>query len=155
MNTFKNDLELSRIFELELIKHLGNVERFEQVPSDKAFTEYDIKIFMSDGAEETYEVKCDFKSTITKNICIEYQQFRGGVMKKTGISKSKAKYWAIFSPIDINNYELFIITRKRLIKMINNQEYFDQKKTFDQSYIVLFKKDQIKNNSTYYKRVIN
>lgn len=150
MNNFKSDLDFSRIYEIELIKHLDNIDRFEQAP-DMAFSDYDIKIFKTDNTIETYEVKCDRIGSRTGNIAIEYQQFRQGIMKKTGISKSKAKYWAIFLIDEFLSYELFIIPRKKLIKMINNQEYFDSKKTYDNSFFVLFKKQQIKINSILYK----
>jgi hypothetical protein len=158
MNTFKNDLLLSQKYELELLKHLQNVERFEQAASDQPFTEYDIKIFMSDGSIKTYEVKCDkfcngFNGYSTNNIAIEYQQFREGIMKKTGISKSRAKYYAIFCLDSISGYELFIIKRKKLKMMINNKEFIDIKMTKDFSHFVLMTKEQIKDNSIYYKSV--
>lgn len=152
MSTFRQDLEKSRIFELELTKHIDH-DRFEQSSADYAFSEYDIKFFMCDGSIETHEVKVDYISATTGNIAIEYQQFREGIMKKTGISKSKANYYAIFSPKSIHEYELFVIDRKVLKKMINNQEFFDQKKTYDNSYFVLFKKEQIKAKSILYKNI--
>lgn len=152
MNSFKSDLDFSRIYEIELIKHLDNVDRFEQAP-DMAYYDHDIKIFKTDNTIETYEVKCDRIAYKTGNIAIEYQQFRSNILKKTGISKSRATYWAIFCIDEFNSYELFIIKRRTLIKMINNQEYITEKKTSDNSYFLLFKKDQIKDNCILYKNV--
>jgi hypothetical protein len=153
MNSFKKDLDQSRIYELELIKHLDDVDRFEQVSEKILFSDYDIKIFKNDGSTETYEIKCDRIAYKTGNIAIEYQQFRENKMKKTGISTSKALYWAIFCIDDFNSYDLYIIKRNTLIKMINNQEYITQKKTADNSYFLLFKKDKIKDNCILYKNV--
>jgi hypothetical protein len=156
MNSFKKDLDQSRIYELELIKHLDDVDRFEQSPDHYAFSDYDMKIFKKDGTNETYEIKCDricngnYK---TGNIAIEYQQFRENKMKKTGISTSKSNYWAIFCIDEFNSYDLYVIKRRTLIKMINNQEYITQKKTADNSYFLLFKKDKIKDNCILYKNV--
>jgi hypothetical protein len=157
MNKFHQDLEFARVYEIELIKHLENVNRFEQAP-DKVFSDYDMKIFKNDGSIETYEVKCDricngYNGYSSNNIAIEYQQFREGIMKKTGISKSKSNYWAIFCLDEFNAYELLIISRKKLIKMINNQEFISKKKSFDNSYFVLFKKQQIKDNCILYKSI--
>jgi hypothetical protein len=159
MNTFKKDLEQSRIYELELIKHLKDVDRFEQAPDDIAFYDYDIKIYKTDETIETHEVKCDkycngYNGFSSGNIAIEYQQFREGKIKKTGISKSKAKYYSIFCLDSLDGYELFIIERKKLKQMINNQEFIANKKTSDESFFVLFKKSQIKNNSVLYKYII-
>lgn len=154
--TFYADLNKSRIYELELIKHLNDVDRFEQSPDDIPFHDYDIKVFKTDNTIETFEVKCDLQcngKNISNNIAIEYQQFREGIMKKTGISKSKAKYYAIFCIDDFDGYELFIIDTYKLKTMINNQEFISSKKTFDNSHFVLFKKQQIKNNSIIYKSI--
>ncbi len=154
--SFYADLNKSRIYELELIKHPNDVDRFEQSPDDIAFHDYDLKVFKTDNTIDTYEVKCDLQCNgkyKTDNIAIEYQQFREGIMKNTGISKSKAKYYAIFCIDDFLSYELFIIERRKLKTMINNQEFISSKKTFDNSYFVLFKKQQIKDNSIMYKSI--
>jgi len=155
---FQKDLELSRIFELELLKHVNDVDRFEQSPNNSVFSDYDIKIFKNDGSIETHEVKCDkycngYNGYSTNNIAIEYQQFREGIMKKTGISKSKAKYYSIFCLNALDGYELFIIERKKLKEMINNQEFIANKKTSDNSFFVLFQKSKIKNNCIMYKSI--
>lgn len=155
MSSFKSDLEQSRIYELELLKHL-EYSSYSQSPDNVAFSNYDIKIIKKDNTIETYEVKVDkycngFNGYQSNNIAIEYQQFREGIMKKTGISKSKSDYYAIFCLDEFNGYELFIIDRYILKAMINNQEFFEQKKTYDNSYFVLFKKQQIKDNSIFYK----
>lgn len=149
MNKFQQDLQFSRVFEIELIKHLEDVDRFEQVLDHIAFYDYDIKIFKNNGNIETYEVKCDRIAYKTGNIAIEY--FNRG--KKSGIQTSKATYYAIFCIDDLNSYELYIIPRKKLIKMINKQEFFMNKKTFDDSHFVLFKKQQIKDNCILYKSI--
>jgi len=152
MSSFKSDLEQSRIYELELLKHL-EYSSYSQSPDNVAFSNYDIKIIKKDNTIETYEVKCDRIAQRSRNIAIEFQQFRNNEMKKTGIQTSKANYYAIFCIGEFNSYDLYIISRKKLIKMINNQEYFDTKKTFDNSYFVLFKKQQIKDNSILFKSV--
>jgi hypothetical protein len=156
INTFKRDLEQSRIYELELLKHLKDVDKYERAPDNIAFSDYDIKIFKTDGKIETYEVKCDkycngYNGFSSGNIAIEYQQFREQKMKKSGISKSKAKYYSIFCLDALDGYELFIIERRKLKQMINNQEFVSNKKTSDESFFVLFKKSQIKNNCILYK----
>ena len=66
-------------------------------------------------------------------------------MKPSGISKSKAQFWGIFCPFNNQEYELFVIDRKILKKMINDQEFLMNKKTNDNSFFVLF------NNSYKYK----
>jgi hypothetical protein len=152
MSSFKSDLEQSRIYELELLKHL-EYSSYSQSPDNVAFSNYDIKIIKKDNTIETYEVKCDRIAQRSGNIAIEFQQFRNNEMKKTGIQSSKANFYAIFCIGEFNSYDLYIISRKKLIKMINNQEYFDTKKTFDNSYFVLFKKQQIKDNSILFKSV--
>jgi hypothetical protein len=158
MANFKTDLDFSRIYELRLIENLSGVDRFEQSPSDVSFTPYDIKIFTCENREETYEVKVDrycngYNGYKSSNIAIEYKQFRGGVMKPSGISKSKAQFWGIFCPFNNQEYELFVIDRKILKKMINDQEFLMNKKTNDNSFFVLFKKEQIKNKCILYKHI--
>lgn len=155
-NQFEIDLKFGQKFEEELLKHL-DYDSYEQAPTDKIFKLWDIKI-IKNGKNETYEIKCDkycngYNGYSTNNIAIEYQQFREGIMKKTGISKSKSNYYAIFCLDELNGYEFFIIDRRKLKAMINNQEFIEQKKTYDNSYFVLFKKQQIKDNSIIYKYI--
>jgi hypothetical protein len=149
MNTFKEDLEFSNKYELELLNHL-EYDKFEQVPNDISFSDYDIKTYLN-NQETSYEVKVDRICNIKNsgNLAIEYECNN----KKSGISTSKANYWALFAPFSYGGYELFIIARKKLIKMINNNEYIDNKKTLSGSEFVLFKKEQIKKNSIIYKTI--
>lgn len=138
MNQFEKDLMYSQFYEIELLKHI-TYDRFEQAPSDKAFYLWDIKI-IKDGKETTYEVKTDKRALETGNIAIEYHN-RG---RDSGIKKSKAKYWAHYCIDPISGYQLYIIPRKDLVKMINNGEYKRIAKTTDNSHFVLIEISKLK-----------
>lgn len=148
MNKFQNDLNFSRYYELELLKHV-TYNTYVQAP-DEVFYDYDIKVYLDDKTEITYEVKSDRWANKTGNICIEYQRTSG---KKSGISTSKATNYAIFCIDDLGGYELFIIPRKTLKQMINNQEFIANKQTNDGSCFVLFKKNQIKTKAILHKSI--
>lgn len=138
MNTFKIDLAFSQFFEIELLKHI-EFDSFEQAPSDKAFSLWDIKT-IKDGMETTYEVKTDKRALESGNIAIEYHN-RG---RDSGIKTTKCNYWAHFCIDPVSGYQLYLIPRKILIKMINNGEYKRTAQTADNSHFVLIEISKLK-----------
>ena len=139
MNQFEKDLMFSQLYEIELLKHI-TYDQFEQAPSDKAFSLWDIKI-INNGVETTYEVKTDKRAIETQNIAIEYYN-RGS---KSGIHTTKCNYWAHFCIDELGGYKLYIIPRKHLIKMINKGEYKRIAKTYDDSYFFLIEMSKLKD----------
>lgn len=114
-NKFIQDLANGQKYELELLNHIP-YKTYEQ--AEGVFYDWDIKIYKKNGTKSTYEVKSDRLINKTGNICIEYMCYN----KLSGISKSKAKYWAIFELKD-DLYTLYKIPRKILIEYIQNKKY--------------------------------
>jgi hypothetical protein len=120
--SFQKDLEFGRYYEIEFLKNI-EYDRFEQAPPNEKFSDWDLKVYHDHNKIITYEIKADKQALETNNLCIEYQNYKGG---KSGISSSRADFW-IFMCIDpISGYHIYKISRKELIKMINNQEFDKQ-----------------------------
>jgi hypothetical protein len=114
---FHKDSEFGQLYETMLLQFL-DYDSYEQAPSDKPFYLWDIKI-VKDGMETSYEVKADKRAIETKNIAIEYCN-KGS---KSGIQTSKCNYWAHFCVDPLGGFQLYMIPRRELIKMINRGEY--------------------------------
>jgi len=117
--SFKKDLEFGRYYEIEFMKHIEH-DRFEQIPDDKKFSDYDLKVYHDDKIT-TYEIKTDRQALRTKNICIEYENRHGG---KSGLSASRADIW-VFMLLDefSMGYHIYQFPRRELRAMINRQEF--------------------------------
>ena len=115
MNLFKDDLQFGQRYELEAVKYFRH-KTFEQ--SKDLFKDYDLKFYKKKSNRYyTVEVKSDRLMCLTGNMCIEYECNN----KPSGISTSKATYWAIFEIIDNNNYILYKIKRIDLEKILENK----------------------------------
>jgi hypothetical protein len=139
MNTFKRDLEFSQYYELELLKHI-EYDTYEQAPTDKAFNLWDIKV-INKSMSTTYEIKTDKHALMDYSKCIAIEFYQRG--HQSGINVSKCNIWAHFCIDSLGGYQLYLIPRKDLIKMINRQEYKTVKKTYDDSHFVLIELDKI------------
>jgi hypothetical protein len=117
--SFQKDLEFGRYYEIEFMKHIEH-DRFEQIPDDKKFSDWDLKVYHDDKIT-TYEIKTDRQAMRTKNICIEYENRHGG---KSGLSASRADIW-VFMLLDefSMGYHIYQIPRRELRAMINRQEF--------------------------------
>lgn len=137
MNTFKQDLEFGNKWEDIFLSHI-DYDEFEKAPAEK-FTLWDIKT-IKNGITTTWEIKTDRRSHLTKNVCIEFESYGS----KSGIQTSKANNWVYISLDDLGGYDIYIIPRKQLIKMCNNQEYKRIGKTINSNFFLfdidLFKK---------------
>lgn len=137
MNNFKKDLEFGQYYENELLQYL-DYDTYEQAQGN--FKLWDIKI-VKDGMEPTtYEVKADRKAIDTGNIAIEYE-CNG---KDSGIKTTKCTYWAHFCIDPLGGYQLYIIPRKFLIKLINRGEYKRIANINNYCYFVLIEMSKIK-----------
>ena len=132
---FKKDLEFGEYYEMKLLEHL---DYDLSVKKDGNFKDYDIEIY-KDNIKTTYEVKADRMAYNTNNIAIEYECFN----KPSGISTTKADYWAIFEIIPKDDYNLYIIPTKDIKQLINIKEYFRYVKggDFNKSKMFLFNKN--------------
>jgi hypothetical protein len=119
IENFKADLEFGEKYQVELLKHLPEYEKYEM--AEGYFKDYDLKIYKKKGLElieKTYEVKADRFGYKTGNICIEHKCSN----KPSGINTTTANYWAIFI-VNHDEYELYIIPTKRIITKIENKEF--------------------------------
>jgi hypothetical protein len=119
VENFKADLEFGEKYQHELLKHIGEYEKYEM--SKGYFKEYDLKTFIKNDLElieKTYEVKADRFGYKTGNLCIEYKCSN----KPSGILTTTAYFWAIFI-VNNDEYELYIIPTKRIRIKIKKQEY--------------------------------
>jgi hypothetical protein len=143
MNKFQSDLLFGQRYERILMNHIP-YRSF--VIENGYFPDYDVKVYKKNGSKSTYEVKADRQINIYSNICIEYMCNN----KPSGISTSKAKYWAIFEPKG-ENYILYKIPSKIIRKYIEEQKYFKNVIGGDNkaSKLYLFKKDLFKDYIIY------
>lgn len=114
-NRFQLDLEFGKIYERKLT---------QIVPNDKSeimegyFPDYDV-IITKDNKETTYEVKSDRLAYKTGNMAIEFKHNN----KPSGISITKAEYYAYFIVKPYNLFELYIIPVQVLKDKIKASEY--------------------------------
>lgn len=138
MNKFINDLEFGQEYEKKLISIMCMTD---YTISDGLFKDFDI---VDNSNKETfYEVKADRMAYKTNNIAIEFQCNN----KPSGIETSKANYWAIFIIKENNKNDLYIISRKRLLKFIRKDLYHNIVRGGDnkKSLMYLFDLDLFKN----------
>lgn len=79
---------------------------------------YDIKVKLKTGGVVLIEVKEDFMCKKTGNVAVEFQ-CRG---KPSGIARSEADYiiYKVHTPDDV---ELLAISKRKLINLINTEQY--------------------------------
>ena len=132
---FKKDLEFGEYYEMQLLKH---IEHDLSVKKDGKFKDYDIEIY-KDDILTTYEVKADRMINKTNNICIEYECFN----KPSGISTTKANFWAIFEILPEQDYNLYIIPTEDIKHLIDVRQYskFVKGGDFNKSKMFLFNKN--------------
>lgn len=135
-SNFHDDLAFGQQYELELLKHI-EYDTYEQAKGN--FKLWDIKT-IKDGVEISYEVKADRKAIQTKNIAIEYEC--NGI--DSGIKTTKCNYWAHFCIDELGGYQLYMIPRKDLIKMINRGEYKRIATINNYNYFVLIEMSKLK-----------
>lgn len=80
--------------------------------------DYDVKIIVN-GEEVFYEVKADKLTHKTNNICIEFDCRN----KPSGITTTKSNYYAYFVVKPNNEYDVYIIPVKSILKRIKKKEY--------------------------------
>jgi hypothetical protein len=98
----------------QLIEHTS----FKNAP-DRKFYDWDME-FENDGETFTMEIKADKKHKDTGNICIEYA-CNG---KPSGISKSLADFWCIFSHNPMGeSVKWFCIPTQTIRDMIEQKKY--------------------------------
>lgn len=113
MNKFYNDLEFGQKYELLLTQLIVN-DGYQQ------FKNKDYDIMLKNGDEIVYyEVKADKITKNTGNICIEFQCNN----KCSGISTTKANYYAYFEVLDDDKYNLYKIPVQKIKKRINEKKY--------------------------------
>jgi hypothetical protein len=78
-------------------------------------------VFMMGDKTYTLEIKADFFTSYTGNVVIEFES-RG---KDSGITTSKASFFAYAVMQTEEDFDLYIITTKKLKQMVENKEYFD------------------------------
>lgn len=136
---FLNDLKFGKKYENELLKYLY-YDSYETI--DGIFKDYDLKININQKSI-TYEVKADRITYKTNNIAIEYECSK----KKSGISTTKADFYAYFIIKPNDNYDLYIIPTKdiktfikenKFIKIVNGGDNYKSK-------MYLFSIDLFKN----------
>lgn len=115
MSKFYNDLKTGQKYERLLLNHI-KYKNYEIM--NGYYPDYDVMVYKNNGGKSSYEVKSDKQINIYNNICIEYECKN----KPSGISTSKAKYWAIFEPKG-DKYRLYKIPSKVLRDMIDNGMY--------------------------------
>lgn len=114
-NKFYSDLKNGQEYELKLLNHIPYIK---YIQSQGCFKEYDLKIYHKSKRYNTYEVKSDKQINIYGNICIEYMCRN----KPSGITTTKARYWAIFECKDAL-YTLYIIPSKIIREYIEKKKY--------------------------------
>ena len=112
---FKKDLEFGHKYELELLKH---IDHDNYLISTGIFKPYDIKFFKDDKCIR-YEVKADRLTIKTNNIAIEFECSN----KPSGITTTRAKYYAYFVIKPNEEYDLYIIKTKYIKECIKNKLY--------------------------------
>jgi hypothetical protein len=112
--TFIKDLKRGLKYELEFLKYI-DYDTYEQ--SKGVFKDYDISIYKN-GVNTTYEIKADFLSYKTGNICIEFECNN----KASGIISTKSNYYGYFIIHD-DIYDLYIIDTNIIKFMINDKKY--------------------------------
>jgi hypothetical protein len=80
--------------------------------------DYDVKM-IENGHDIFYEVKTDRFTHSTNNLCIEFE-FNG---KPSGISTTKANYYAYFVVKPNDDYDVYIIPVKSINKRIKKEEF--------------------------------
>jgi len=142
-NNFSKDLKFGEFYELKLLEHIKH-KSYIKPPGN--FKDYDIEILKNNGTKSTYEVKADRKIIYSGNICIEYMCKN----KHSGISTSKAKYWAIFELKD-ETYTLYKIPTKILHNYIGDKKYFKDLSggDYNNAKLYLFKKELFKDYIIY------
>ncbi len=146
MNQFEKDLELGRIYEAEWLKYV-EYDTYEQAPSDRAFTDWDIKT-IKDNENTTFEIKVDRISYKYGNLAIEFERTSG---KKSGINVTRADFWIHFALDGKGGYTVFKFPRRELKQMIRDGLYKDVKETWDGSRFVLM---EMKNLKRYVYKVV-
>lgn len=136
INNFKSDLEFGQKYELELLQYL-DYDTYEQAEGN--FKLWDIKT-IKDGVEICYEVKADRKAIETKNIAIEYESYGCN----SGIKTTKCHYWCHYCIDPLGGYQLYMIPRKDLIKMINRGEYKRISNINNHTFFVLIEMSKLK-----------
>lgn len=119
-HNFKKDLCFGNKYEIKLLEYI-DYDRYKQALGN--FKYYDIKIYKNNEIFR-YEVKADRMAYKTNNLCIEF--YHTG--KPSGISTTKADFWAIFviNPLNSNEETLYIIPTQIIKDMIENKEYKSQ-----------------------------
>jgi len=140
---FQKDLQTGHKYEMKLLEH---IKYKDYIRPEGYFKEYDILVNKKNGKSSTYEVKSDKQINIYGNICIEYMCKN----KPSGITTSKAKYWAIFEPKG-ENYTLYKIPSKIIREYIEKKYYHRDCKGGDNynSKLYLFNKNLFKDYIIY------
>jgi hypothetical protein len=112
--SFIKDLKRGLKYENEFLKYI-DYDYYKQ--STGKFKDYDLSIYKND-INITYEIKADFISYKTNNICIEYECNN----KLSGISSTKSNYYGYFI-INNNIYDLYIIDTNIIKSMIKDRKY--------------------------------
>lgn len=112
-NQFIKDLKFGQKYEQLLTTIIEN-QGFEYCNNK----DYDVKLIKNDK-EILYEVKCDRFTHKTNNICIEYECRN----KPSGITTTKSNYYAYFVIKPNNDYDVYIIPVKSILKRIKNKKY--------------------------------
>ena len=112
---FKNDLDFGNKYEIELLKYL---DYDKYIQSKGKFKPYDLKIYNNNKITR-YEVKADRMTHYTGNIAIEYDCFN----KPSGITTTRASYYAYFVVKPNNEYDYYIIPVKKIKKYITEKKY--------------------------------
>lgn len=113
--SFQELLAFGHIYEKKLLEH---IEHDSFVIKEGLFSYYDIKVYHGDKVIR-YEVKADRMAYRTGNIVIEYMSNS----VPSGISITRAKYYAYFVVKPYDQYDLYIIPVKHIKKLINEQNY--------------------------------
>lgn len=140
MNNFEKDLLFGQSYEKLLIPLMSMTKYKSPIG---LFKGYDIVDLSDEENPLFFEVKADKMAHKTGNIAIEFECFN----KRSGIETSTADYWAVFVVINEKQYNLYMIPRNEIIKMIINKKYFKivDGGDYNRSKMYLFKLEEFKN----------
>lgn len=139
--TFAKDMKKAKKLELLLIDFLGECGYKAELNNDSSSYEF-YDIITTLPKQITFEVKADYKSSLTGNLAIEHYNCKQN--KPSGINISKADFWChIVYENKIPN--MYFAKREELLKFINENEPF--KKIIaggdDNANLFLYKKNDI------------
>jgi hypothetical protein len=112
---FKKQLAFGQIYEKKLLNH---IECDTYIIKEGLFCDYDLKTY-TNGVKTKYEVKADKFTYKTNNIVIEYMCYN----KPSGISLTRADYYAYFVVKPYDLYDLYIIPVPKIKELIDNGAY--------------------------------